>query len=851
MTIPISRQFSEVPKNYPLDEESSWWGIVLPEAGVNLVENPFFEGTEEPPAGYTPTNCTIRTFYNDATRDWTLQAARGRPAAFVDWTSGDSTVSYGFPAALPPGVYSFSADIYAEKESVFWLLMNGIAPQKAVTLKRGWHRISYTMPLSVNLVQVAIRCFGSSNWHTQAWQVEAKNHDTTPIYGGMEGFTHGQHVEYYWQGVGYASKSIRTGETRHGGKIVYFDELGLETVAVQGLTMPSYNWSGETRFRTLEVDNRQVSLVLELCADNFEALARKKAQIARLLSPVLVPDGQPLWLVHRTEAGERLFYACRYSGGFEGNIDNFYQERLTLRFEGAQDYLEEEFGAGSFCAEIYGANAAPGELYVRQFQKSWVGYDLPITDAGAGAVISPMIIGSLPDGKGNVLAYGDFAPSGGSGARFIGKLNLSTSVWSSVNFNQSPNDAVWSVDIHPQSGHQIIAGGEFTGWVLEGGGGGAGSAQYLARFTGATWTTVGGVQPNNAVRSVLVHPSGDIYVGGTFTTPFPKFGRYVYQNFGTTVWDTMTPIASLGGTVVSKIVLGDRSNVYFLTDWVDGTGAGRVIRYEPDTGEWETIGDSLDALATSLVSDRHGRVFIAGTFIGKIGRWTGTAWDMSIGTLFTEKYGAVDWTLLGFDNEGMLYVQGAGAGIDPFVVRYDGSRIIPSDIQIGIGAGSVGNRHNISTISASWDTGDFIPRRQVTTVNVTSFAPVRPVFVFRGICSPIEIANLSTGQTIRFQPGKSYTESSVVYPVPSLASVFGGDRAVIAPGELASVRTLYGNIDYTVDPSSDIYEFMLLPGENHLAITASWHDATRGEINGSGAVCVVWNGTHLGIEGGY
>ena len=173
------------------------------------------------------------------------------------------------------------------------------------------------------------------------------------------------------------------------------------------------------------------------------------------------------------------------------------------------------------------------------------------------------------------------------------------------------------------SGNDIYVGGLFTD------AGGVASADYIARWDGASWNAVG--NGFNGFVNAITFSGSDMYVGGRFTDAGGNANadRIVRLNGG--VWE------ALGGGLpdVVRAIVVDGSNVYVGGDFVDAAGiaaADYVARWNGTS--WNAMGSGLNSVVYALALSGS-QVYVGGLFTNAggttgancIARWTGSSWQ--------------------------------------------------------------------------------------------------------------------------------------------------------------------------------------------------------------------------------
>lgn len=198
-----------------------------------------------------------------------------------------------------------------------------------------------------------------------------------------------------------------------------------------------------------------------------------------------------------------------------------------------------------------------------------------------------------PDGTGpqpaGVVVGGDFQNIAGQAHQKVAFYHPDSGTWSALPGLSSTGD-VRALCVLPDG--SLVAGGSFSG-----------SASRLARWNGATWTTIGGgVSGGGGVLSLLVEPSGDLLVGGTFSmaggTPAMGIARWNGTTWTTLPGFQFTSPLGVGITSLARASNGD----IFAAGFIGLPGGWNVARWNGSawtpvwTGASSAFGSALLAL---------------------------------------------------------------------------------------------------------------------------------------------------------------------------------------------------------------------------------------------------------------
>jgi hypothetical protein len=253
-------------------------------------------------------------------------------------------------------------------------------------------------------------------------------------------------------------------------------------------------------------------------------------------------------------------------GGMSGDGVNTAVTALTVFDDGTGPAL---YAGGSF--------TTAGDTLASNIAK-WDGTTWTPLGSGVDATVFALTV--FDDGTGPALyAAGSFFVAGGSVVKYVAKWDGTQ--WSPLGGGTGGRVRALVV-FDDGTGPALYVGGEFVGVP------GVMNTLGIARWDGATWTSVGGGM-NNVVYALTVLDDGTgpgLYAGGGFTTA----GGVITNGIGR--WDgaTWTPLGS-----------GVNSTVYAFTVFDDGSGTGLYAG-----GHFTTAG---------------------GTFASGIAKWDGTQWS--------------------------------------------------------------------------------------------------------------------------------------------------------------------------------------------------------------------------------
>ena len=184
-----------------------------------------------------------------------------------------------------------------------------------------------------------------------------------------------------------------------------------------------------------------------------------------------------------------------------------------------------------------------------------------------------------------------------------------------------------------------------------------------------------------SVRAMAIADSGDLYVGGNFTTASGVTVYYTARWNGST-WSALGGSFNNLNSSVRDIAIAANGDLYAGGWFTTATGgiANRIARWNGSS--WSALGTGLDDQCESVTLAPDGTLYVGGYFAnaggvacGRIAKWDGSSWS-SIGALSGGVGGPICRTLVTAPN-GDLYAGGTFATAGGFTVsniaKYDGS----------------------------------------------------------------------------------------------------------------------------------------------------------------------------------
>jgi hypothetical protein len=293
-------------------------------------------------------------------------------------------------------------------------------------------------------------------------------------------------------------------------------------------------------------------------------------------------------------------------------------------------------------------------------------------DSGAwhalGLGMDGTVLALAVDENGDMYAGGWFYSAGGVPVGYVARWD--GSAWLTVSGGMDARVYALVLDGSMGEGGSLYAGGFFQQ-------AGGGSAQYVAHWSGNSWSPLGsGV--HNTVQALALDGDGNLYAAGWFTQAGGAAANYVAR------WDGQAwfPLGSGMNDGVYALAVDGNGDLY-AGGWftmAGGVSANRVARW--DGSAWHALGTGLDDDVSALVLDGNGDLYAGGFFHNagvasaeRVARWDGSSWSALGGGLESWVQAlAIDGSL---EAGGNLYAGGwftwAGGDSANNVARWDGN----------------------------------------------------------------------------------------------------------------------------------------------------------------------------------
>lgn len=835
-TTPFNTHFESPPivSGYRLwPEGKGAWGLVVPEATVNLIAQPSMESGV---SSYTNVNASSAASTDYATRG--LKSLKVTPSgsasvAEVYYATGSGHITNG-------QIYTASLDLRGTAGFTYALVATDGAGspdygEVRFTATGDWQRVSLTFqPLAGATLRVRLRQINLSTkvFYTDCWQLEQKAYATTYCDGDQPGCI--------WLGTSGGSFSQRAA-TAPGGRIYKFNDLGFQILNYVGAGMAQIVHSttrrallGGERYQRTTPQKTLITLNGEIQGYNQRQLEEVREALIALVAPnqstqqskALALRFQLLDACGNPQGTELDIYPAYYVGGLEGNVNNHYRERIALQFILPSTPAVKEVNQGA-AALVYDISDTYGATAKKSLVKnvSNGAYSLLLDTGSAQAWVNSVdgLVYFVDDSTGSVR----ISTKSVSGA-------FSASILNTIGGFAGTILALTLVA--DNSSGVLYVGGNYT----------AATGNYLLRYTGGTFVNSGTFSA--AVRAICVDNFNTVYVTGDFVTITGNSRVRIAKGSGTT-WNNLVSATGLSATG-RALVKGQDGNIYIGGDFLTANGVtvNRIVRYNVASDTYTALPASgtigMNGVVRALACGPDGKIYAGGDFTtsggvtcNRIAAWNGTQWQpLGVGL-----NGAV--YSLSFDNQGNLYAAGQFTGTS------DGTQTFPGKAAIWNGSTwhgldyAGGSNPNFDSIWVDKILGDVYFGAQVagytvadrpglTDVVYNGSAGSNPKIVLTapGVSYTLwQISNITTGKNIYFNNYQVYNGETITL--------------TLEPGNFSIISSTKGDISWAILPGSDISSFTLEPGTNRIEVFAI-------EPTAAATVTAYWDNKHWSIDAG-
>lgn len=570
----IKQRLPKIETGYELGADRyGYFSIIQPEeTTINYVKNPCFLSHAPHSSylalGYIYKKCDLGYYYVNASgeikdRDISIT---GGGAKITPINASANSCSIYYSLTLVAGTYTFSAYYSGGADHEFRLRVTNDAEtiqygEVAINDDgglNGFQRsyVTFTIPAEVtvrlHMTEMADSLGRLSHFYTDMWQCENRPYMTQNFIGQSKLHTHDNTPgAYSWWGVPHYSESVRTDKAYESGKIIDLSSLGFKLTGIAGLGVNPINTvinpiaSGGGIYEGSTSAIRIFTLIGRFYGTDLQDILTKRRDLYELIRPNgRNGNDQPTTLMFRiwdcakkTWTGQPLFIYCRYTSGLEGALDSETSEDITITFTSEDPYIYSSYVKRyEIVPKMLRSQLAEDTLKVspifmlRDGDGVWTQLNMRLDDpTGLGKHGDLCVVENIiPDGTGGYYVYGTFDTVVYKGVR--------TTVNKIFRYNKDADT-------------------------------------ILALGSGAS---VG--VPDGEIHRVIVAPSGDAFVVGSFTSAGGVANTHCIAKYvpGANAWHSVSssilPFAGRGPRIFD-VEYNNDDNIYVSGIFADIGGA--------------------------------------------------------------------------------------------------------------------------------------------------------------------------------------------------------------------------------------------------------------------------------------
>lgn len=797
------------------------WGIVSPVATTNYVLNPSagIAGNFAAVGAATVTRVTTYQKYG-------LNSYR------VQTTGAGQGISLTL-SALTNAVHFATARIRNPGAPLRFTIGSGVKTVvKLETISEGWALygivFSAAQASGATALQITQVGGGAKDFNVDGIQVEPLSYPTTYCDGTQEGCE--------WTGIEHASISLRSGQSRAGGKVNdFFEAYGffVEKIIGAGATsrdvaVDSYSVLPGGELNNVKIEPRELTIVGRFLADSEAELHAKRQALYAELSTDRYPSFQPIKLrfsgaIVQKELG--VYYRSGLEGDLSALYGNFepgdqswtslskFTERATIQLVAPDPYWYE---VGESAASLDTNDSATFRVIAARLRST--GQWSPLGPPSAGGTY--VIVYAILEDATYVYIGGDFDNWDGiAAADNIVRYEKATGIYTALDVGL--NGTVQALALAPNG--DLYIGGSFTN------AGGVAAADFVARWDGTDYNAVGvpvaGAAAIVTVWALIFDHSGILYIGGDFANWANIAAADSIVMWNGTAYSAMG--AGLGAGQVSCLAVG-LDNILYLGGTFNNAGgdlnADRLAQWNGTAFSSVIAGFSLTSvgLEAMAIDPNTGVLYFSGPFedaggitgINFIAAWAGGSTPMALG-------GGINNAAysLAVDANSLLYLGGnftsaGGIALSDRVAKWNGYSFAHLDVDLPgsptvfeIFASTrvdpvVPQKYDLFLGFDTTGTGNFAGKVSITNEGTV---PAFPMIVYNrsgGTAAIVEtLKNEQTGKELLFN-----------------YSLLDGETLVVdlAQTEKDIQSSFFGKRLDAILPNSDFGLWALLPGDNTL-----------------------------------
>jgi len=249
-------------------------------------------------------------------------------------------------------------------------------------------------------------------------------------------------------------------------------------------------------------------------------------------------------------------------------------------------------------------------------------------DGAGGPALNGGVVDMCFDPTGTYLyVAGYFTSAGGIGATgdWLAQVDVRTDTWSAVGGGHGAAVVTQCSAVAFAHDGTFLLGGIFTNWAGSG-------ADYFVTWDGAAWAALGGVDPDNHVRKILVAPNGDIYICGDFLTiGVPTYNRIAY-------WDGAWQDLDSGvSDAAYDMAFGLDGTLYAVGAFANAGSAPTTVNFIArwNGSQWSDLDGGANGSTNDCAIASDGSLWVSGNAADQFGsvplhtrlaRWNGYSW---------------------------------------------------------------------------------------------------------------------------------------------------------------------------------------------------------------------------------
>jgi hypothetical protein len=652
------RIFPAQRAGYELSPKYGWFSILEPAAMTNLCTNPSFELGELNPSGFTHFN---KTPAGATATIVSTQQRRGSYSLEITPPAGDTAevgMLYSIETDGTAVLFTLGFDflgVAGHTYRVFGLRSDSSRVGSYTFVASGsWERkhiTFYKEPAPPSIASVY--CVRETPINdVQPFYFDGfcltRSENTTTYFDGSS-LAFGKDSNYAWVGGIHDSTSVRDESELSSGIIRNLKDYGYDVLSFIGLGLHPQNNTilenallGGGSYQRGRDQIREYSIIGSIAKTSLASMLKSKASIEELLryghtlqQPIVVrsefidDDGSIL--------SQPSHMRSIYKGGFEGTVNNLYQERSSLQFDMDRTKILEDGEEGgslntyeSITSLLNSARRTPsggwddwdsganGAIYSLKFDKKrgrvYAGGNFtqigsaPLAAArfaywdvetetwvslfGGGAGINGIVYDIQIAGNGDPWVCGTFTTVNGVASRGIAYYDIDSAIWNPLTA-AIPAGHVNSM-VFSQNGTDLYIGGFDSG-------ANGGCVYHVDTITGVftDWTPASKTIPGGSqVLSVELDASELLWAAGDFTQINATNANYIATCNGVIWLPIGNGLTIAGGGHCDSLEFGDDGLMYMagVFDDADGVDVNNIASYGGES--FSPLGGGIDATVT-------------------------------------------------------------------------------------------------------------------------------------------------------------------------------------------------------------------------------------------------------------